>query len=222
MRISANGIPDQPAPSIGIHRSTDMDRNDIDPHSRCRLPFVDRDALDPETRAMFDAHQKGGSHTLRGLRGPGGIKLHSPTLAKHARPVGRYLRAEAGFSGRVREVAILITARCCDSQFEWTAHEPEAIRQGVPRETIEAIRLNGPVDGLDATDALIITLGREALQQRKVRPETYRRALETFGVRRLVDLVALMGNYASTAVLLTVFDMQLDKGVEPPLPVAKR
>ena len=28
--------------------------------------------------------------------------------------------------------AILITARCCDSQFEWAAHEQEAIRQGVP------------------------------------------------------------------------------------------
>jgi len=27
-----------------------------------------------------------------------------------------------------------------------------------------------------------------------------------------------MGNYASTAVMLTVFDMQLDKGVDPPLP----
>jgi 4-carboxymuconolactone decarboxylase len=196
-----------------------MDRDDIDPDSRCRLPFVDRALLDPEAQAMFDGHQKGGGHTIRGLRGPGGIKLHSPTLAKHGRPVGRYLRVEAGFSGRVREVAILITARCCDSQFEWAAHEDEAVREGVPRQTIEAIRLGSPVDALDPTDALIIRLGREAFQSRKVTPETYRRALETFGARGLVDLVALMGNYASTAVMLTVFDMQLDEGVEPRLPV---
>jgi 4-carboxymuconolactone decarboxylase len=196
-----------------------MDNHDIDPDSRCRLPFVDRAALDPEAQAMFDSHKKGGEHTLRGLRGPGGIKLHSPALAKYARPVGRYLRVDAGFTGRVREVAILTTARCCDSQFEWAAHEPEAIRQGVPRETIEAIRLGNPVDALDPTDALIVTLGREAFGLRKVTPETYRRALETFGAPRLVDLVALMGNYASTAVMLTVFDMQLDEGVDPPLPV---
>jgi 4-carboxymuconolactone decarboxylase len=196
-----------------------MDHNDIDPNSRCRLPFVDRDALDPEAQAMFDGHHNGGAHTLRGLRGPGGIKLHSPALAKHCRPVGRYLRFEAGFTGRVREVAILTTARCCDSQFEWVAHEAEAIRQGVPRETIDAIRLGKPVDGLDPTDALIVTLGREAFKARKVTPETYRRAIETFGTRGLVDLVSLMGNYASTAVMLTVFDMQLDDGVDPPLPV---
>ena len=201
-----------------MHKDTCMDHDDIDPDSRCRLPFVDRTGLDPEAQAMFDSHKNGGGHTLRGLRGPGGIKLHSPALAKYARPVGRYLRVDAGFTGRVREVAILITARCCDSQFEWAAHEQEAVRQGVPRETIEAIRLGKPVDALDPTDALIVTLGREAFESRKVTSETYRRALETFGTRRLVDLVALMGNYASTAVMLTVFDMQLDKAVDPPLP----
>jgi 4-carboxymuconolactone decarboxylase len=195
-----------------------MNRNDIDPDSGCRLPFVERANLDPELQGLFDSHQKGGGHTLRGLRGPGGIKLHSPALAKCMRPVGRYLRVDAGFTGRVREVAILITARCCDSQFEWVAHEAEAIRQGVPRETIEAIRLGKSVDGLDATDALIVTLGREAFQARKVSSETYRRAIETFGTRGLIDLVALMGNYASTAVMLTVFDMQLDDGVDPRLP----
>jgi hypothetical protein len=34
----------------------------------------------------------------------------------------------------------------------------------------------------------------------------------------LVDLVALMGNYAGTAALLTAFDMQLDPSQPPPLP----
>jgi hypothetical protein len=34
----------------------------------------------------------------------------------------------------------------------------------------------------------------------------------------LIDLVALMGNYAGTAALLLAFDMQLDPGQPPPLP----
>jgi hypothetical protein len=41
--------------------------------------------------------------------------------------------------------------------------------------------------------------------------------LRQFVRRALVDLVALMGNYAATAVLLTAFDMQLDPGQPPPL-----
>jgi 4-carboxymuconolactone decarboxylase len=43
-----------------------------------------------------------------------------------------------------------------------------------------------------------------------------------FGRRELVDLVALMGNYAATAALLTAFDMQLDPDVTPPLAVQAR
>jgi hypothetical protein len=44
-----------------------------------------------------------------------------------------------------------------------------------------------------------------------VTPATFARSLRQFGRRALVDLVALMGNYAGTAALLTAFDMQLDQ-----------
>jgi 4-carboxymuconolactone decarboxylase len=201
-----------------LQRGQHVSADDIDPVSRCRLPFAERDALDPDTQAIHDMLAGGNAETIRGLRGPGGINLHSPHYAKFARPVGRYLRYEAGFSGRVREVAILITARCCDSQFEWAAHESEALKQGVPTETIEAIRLGQSLEGLDPVDAIVIALGRETFLTRKVRSETYRQALQHFGTRELVDLAALMGNYAGTAAMLTIFDMQLDDGIEPPLP----
>jgi len=201
-----------------LQRGQHVTADDIDPVSRCRLPFVERDALDPDTQAIHDMLVGRNAETIRGLRGPGGINLHSPRYAKFARLVGRYLRYDAGFTGRVREVAILITARCCDSQFEWAAHENQARKEGVPAETIEAIRLGRSLEGLDPVDAIVIALGRETFLARKVSSETYRRALEYFGTRGLVDLAALMGNYAGTAAMLTIFDMQLDDGVDPPLP----
>ena len=51
---------------------------------------------------------------------------------------------------------------------------------------------------------------------------TFARSLQHFGRRSLVDLVALMGNYAGTAALLTAFDMQLEPNQSPLLPVACR
>jgi 4-carboxymuconolactone decarboxylase len=48
---------------------------------------------------------------------------------------------------------------------------------------------------------------------------TFARSLRQFGHRALVDLVALMGNYAATAAVLTAFDMHLDPGQAPPLPL---
>ena len=192
---------------------------DIDPRSGCRLPLPRRDELDAEGQAVYDRLADPGGGSLRGLRGPGGIHLHSPGLSRHSRPLNHYLRTGAGFSGRVCELAILTTARALDSQFEWAAHEPEALRQGVAPAVIDAIRFRRSTAGLDPADAIVIDLGREIFEARKVAPATFARALQQFGRQRLVDLVALMGNYAATAALLTAFDMQLDPGQDPGLPV---
>jgi 4-carboxymuconolactone decarboxylase len=190
---------------------------DVDPE--CRLPLPRREQLDDAGRQTYDslANPKGG--TIRGLKGPGGILLHSPALSRYTRPLNRYLRHQAGLGGRVRELAILTTARELDSQFEWAAHEPEALGEGISQEIIEIIKHRKDTNGLDEADAIVIELGREIFGARKVASATFARSLRQFGRRALVDLVALMGNYAGTAALLTAFDMQLDPGQEPPLPL---
>jgi 4-carboxymuconolactone decarboxylase len=192
--------------------------DDIDPESGCRLPLPRREELSSEAQATYDRLTNVTSENLRGLRGPGGIQLHSPELSRRSRPVNHYLRFEAGLGGRVRELAILATARELDSQFEWAAHEDEARREGITPELIDTVRYRRALDGVAAPDAIVIALAREIFGARRVSSETYARCFAHFGRRMLVDLVALMGNYAATAALLTAFDMQLDPGKEPGLP----
>jgi 4-carboxymuconolactone decarboxylase len=192
--------------------------SDVDPNSGCRLPLPRREDLDAEGQAQYDTILKKGPGAIRGLKGPSGIQLHSPVLARLAQPLNIYLRYDAGFGGRVREIAILATARECDSQFEWAAHEPEALKEGLSPALIEVIRHRRPLTGVAPEDATIIALGREMFGDRKVQSETYAKALSQFGRRGLVDLVALMAQYAATAAVLTAFDMQLDPGTEPGLP----
>ena len=122
--------------------------------------------------------------------------LSREILSRHARPLNRYLRHEAGLGGRVRELAILTTARELDSQFEWAAHEPAALREGIPRDLIEVIKRRLDTSDLDQADAVVIDLGREIFGARKVASATFARALQHFGRRALVDLVPLMGNYS--------------------------
>jgi len=57
---------------------------DVDPQSGYRLPLPRREELDEAGQRTYDslADPKGG--TIRGLRGPGGIMLHSPELSRHA------------------------------------------------------------------------------------------------------------------------------------------
>lgn len=78
---------------------------DIDPMSGCRLQLPRREELDDAGRRAYDSLADPEGRTIRGLRGPGGILLHSPELSRYARPFNRYLRHEAGLGGRVRELA---------------------------------------------------------------------------------------------------------------------
>jgi putative methionine-R-sulfoxide reductase with GAF domain/alkylhydroperoxidase family enzyme len=199
-------------------RSGSADAADIDPEAGCRLPLPRREDLDEEGQRTYDRLADPDGGTLRGLRGPGGIQLHSPELSRRSRPVNHYLRYESGLGGRVRELAILATAREHDSQFEWAAHAPAALAEGIASEIIDLIRWRSDTAGLAAADAVVIDLAREMFGGRTVSPQTYSRALRQFGRRKLVDLVALMGNYAATAALLTAFAMQPDPGQTAPLP----
>src|SRR5579863_5984506 len=151
---------------------------DVDPQSRCRLPLPRRDELDALGQKLYDEtlDPKGG--TIRGLKGPSGIQLHSPGASQYARPLNRYLRYEAGFGGRVRELAILTTARECDSQFEWAAHEKEALKEGIAPAIVDIIKHRRSTAGLAEADAVIIDFGRELFGARKVAPATFARALK--------------------------------------------
>ena len=192
--------------------------SDIDPKSGFRLPLPNREDLDEAGKTAYDRGVKPGA-TIAGLQGPAGIQLFSPRTAAHMTAINRYLRFEAGFTPHVREVAILTTAREMDSQFEWVAHEPEALKEGVPQTVIDIIKYRRSTAGIDETDALIIELGRQLWRDHKLSSETFAKAKAIFGPNKLIDLVMLMGNYAGTAALLTAVDMQLHAGKKPLLPI---
>jgi 4-carboxymuconolactone decarboxylase len=192
--------------------------SDIDPQSGFRLPLPKPEELDATARKTYEEAATPGT-SLAGLQGPAGVQLYSPRTTAHLRALNRYLRFEAGFSPRIREIAILTTAREMDSQFEWVAHEPEALKQGVPQAVVDVIKFRKDTAGLDDTDAIVIALGRELWRDHKVKPETFAKVKGLFGPNKLVDLVLLMGNYAGTAALLAAVDMQLPKGKQPLLPI---
>jgi 4-carboxymuconolactone decarboxylase len=189
---------------------------DIDPQSGFRLPLPKRDDLDDAGRRAYD-HAAAPGKSIVGLRGPAGICLYSPNTAEVRTKFNNYLRFEV-FGAKIREVAILTVAREMDSQFEWAAHEPEALKEGVPTEVIDVIKHRKGTQGLDETYAAIIELGRQAFGKHKVTSEAFARIRKLIEPGKLVELVLLMGNYAATAALLTVFDMQVPEG-KPLLPV---
>ena len=193
--------------------------SDIDPQSGFRLPLPKREDLDDVGKRAYDRAAAPGK-SLVGLRGPGGITLYSTKTVGARAQFSNHLRFDV-FPPNIREVAILAVAREMDSQFEWAAHEPEALKEGVPAEVVDVIKRRLSTQGLDETYAAIIELGRQTFGDHKVTSECFARVKKLFPPTKLVELVMLMGNYAATAALLTAFDMQLPEGQKPLLPVAE-
>jgi 4-carboxymuconolactone decarboxylase len=191
---------------------------DVYPDSRSRLPLVKREELDERGKKVYD-EAVNDSRSLAGLQGPAGIRLHNPRLAEAQGPLSEYVRFKNGLGPRLTQLAFLVVAREIDSQFEWTAHEPAALRAGISQELIDIVKYRRPLAGVGEKEAAIIQLGREALGQRKVTPETFALALKVFGKETLINLTAFLGYQAQTAVLLTVFDQQIPAGQKPLLPI---
>lgn len=192
---------------------------DVDPESLSRLPPRRCEEMDEQGQRFYDAVVGPQSRTLVGLRGPSGIWLHSPALGERVRAVNQYLRFETALGRRLTELAILVTARELDNQFEWTAHEPAALSEGLSQEIIDVVKYRRPNVGLGPQESAIVDFGREVLRDRNVRPETFARAVELFGHEGVVNLAALMGNYAMTAVILNAVNQQLHPDRQPLLPL---
>jgi 4-carboxymuconolactone decarboxylase len=204
-----------------MERKKLMSTAEIDSESRMRIPLPRREGLDPEGQKIFDYFTSGAKGVLRGLHGPAGIWLHEPKLTEVYVPFGNYLRFHAGLSEPIREVTVLAIARECNSAFEWAAHEPEALEVGVSAEVIKSIKFREPTAAMEQPFGTVVELIREAFTERSVSASIYDAAVSLLGVPLLIDLITLAGTYASTAALLTVFDMQLDPGETHLLPSLK-
>ena len=151
--------------------------------------------------------------------GPGGLRLYSLPVAEDMGDVNDFLRHKSGLDPRLVELAILVTAREEDCEYVWTAHEPQGLKAGLQQQTIDVVKYRKSTEGLAEKDAVIIALGREVIGKHHVSSATAARALSLFGNQGLVNIASLIGDYASTAILLNTFDQHVRPTDKPLLPI---
>lgn len=174
--------------------------DDIHPDSRSRLPLVKTPPQAPATLYSREIAPTG--------TGPQEITLHQ----------GGRKSLEVHVGPGLMDLAILVTARELDQQYDWTMHELAARNDGLEPMIIDIVRERKPPAGLSEKETALIEFGRELFGKHVVGAETYARALKIFGETDLVDLVDLMAQHATEAALLTAFDQRLSAGQKPLLP----
>jgi 4-carboxymuconolactone decarboxylase len=101
-----------------------------------RFPPLSLDEMTPEQRRVAEAIVAG---PRGGLRGPFQAWLRSPELADRLQKVGEHIRFSSSVPRRLNELAILMTARAWDAQFEWWAHQRLALEAGLEKEVADEI-----------------------------------------------------------------------------------
>jgi 4-carboxymuconolactone decarboxylase len=188
---------------------------DIHPQSLSRVPPVQRADLDAEGQRIYDA-LAGAGKTLAPT-GPSAVTMHSPKAAEPIYALNQYLRKTVA-GARYFEVAALVAAREFDQQYEWSAHEPAALRAGVEQSVIDAIKFNRALTGVPEKDATLIRLGRAIFRDHTVSPELWAQMEKLFGRQGAIEVTLVMADYAMVGFVLTAVDQQLPADRKPLLP----
>jgi 4-carboxymuconolactone decarboxylase len=176
-----------------------------------RLPPLADAALSAAQRRAVEAITQG----PRGrLGGPFKALLRSPELCQRTQMLGEYLRYDSGITPRLRELAILATARHWRQNYEWNAHAPLAERAGLPRALIDALAAGRSPDPLADDEAAVLGFCNELHKTHGVTDAVYERTREALGEVGVVELCGICGYYALLAMVLNVARTSLPPGAE--------
>ena len=170
--------------------------------------------MSPEQRTMVDSILAGPRNSLGG---PFNVMLRNPAIGDRAQQLGAAIRFNVSIPLRLREMAIIMTARHWTSHFEWNAHRQAAVREGLDEAIVQAIAAGRRPEGMDAVETVVYEFCAELLETKRVSDRRFEAAVDALGEPGVVDIVSTLGYYGMVAMLLNVDGYPLPEGVEPEL-----
>jgi 4-carboxymuconolactone decarboxylase len=168
-----------------------------------RLPVPDVTALDESQKVVYDSILS----TRGNIDGPFLAWMHSPKLASHAEKLGAFCRYQTSLELIESELLILCVARHHNCIGEQHIHEPIACSAGLGMDIIDQIRIGSIPNLINVRQSVLFQIANQLLSNHRLTDQTYKEALEIFGERTLVEIVAVIGYYAFVAMTLNAFEM---------------
>jgi len=178
---------------------------DLDPASGARLPYPTRADLGEAGKPVADIFARGDGRR-QPVTGPLAFASYNPYVGKALLDLHDAAVTQGTLDADVRELAILVACRETDYTLEWNAHQRLALDSGVDSAVIDVVRNYGPLDRLSRKDAAVIRFGRELLGSREMSSGTFAEAVDLFGERGAMDLVAVMMTYAVSGYFAIAVD----------------
>jgi 4-carboxymuconolactone decarboxylase len=177
-----------------------------------RIPDINPKNYNADQKAVAAAITAG----PRGeVRGPFKMLMHNPKAADAVQRMGAFLRFDGTMDGRLRELAILVTARAWTSQYEWYAHASIAQKEGLADAVIDAIAQRKRPRFKNKDEKVVYNFATELHAKHKVGKATYDAARKLLGNAGVVELVVLCGHYTVVSMVLNTFEVEVPGGKNP-------
>ncbi len=189
---------------------------DLDPQSRARLPYLKKSDMDAKGQKILDTFpSKDGT-----LSGPLAFAAYNSGVAQSLLDLHNAAVTGGTLDPYTRELAILVACRETSYNLEWNGHEASGLKAGIDAKLIDVVRRRGALAGLSEKDATVIRFGRQMLTDKKVDSATFAKAVELWGKRGTMDMVAVMSTYAVSGYFAIAVDERSPEG-KPELPAVK-
>ena len=160
--------------------------------------------LSPTQTRVYEAIVSG---PRGGVRGPLAVWLHRPELANKAQQLGQYCRYESSLPPRLRELAILTTAKLWNAHYEWDIHISFAEKYGLSPEVIEALSQENRPKFLNKSEEVVYNFTQELYATRSISDETFAATILYLGQDQTLDLVGLLGYYSLISMTVKAFSV---------------
>jgi 4-carboxymuconolactone decarboxylase len=178
-----------------------------------RFALRSYEQLPAEVRPLADDILKVSS---AGLGGPYNALLRSPEMARRCFDLLDYLRFKTSVPKALNELAILIQARVANAQYEWWAHEPIAVRAGLPQSIADDLRQCKRPQHMDDTQALVYDFCVQITLNHQVSDALWQKAMDRLGEQQVIDLIVVSGTYTMVSMLLNATQVGIpNQGREP-------
>jgi 4-carboxymuconolactone decarboxylase len=151
------------------------------------------------------------------VRGPFVALLHNPELARHVQRLGEHLRWKGKLPPKLKELAVLVTARRWTCQHEWVMHAKLALEGGLASPVVEAIRQGKEPAGMSDEERAVYTFCREVHATGRATDGAFNSIKDRHGLDGALELIALNGYYSLMAMVLNNAGLPLPGNAEPPL-----
>jgi len=190
-----------------------------------RFKLIPLENLTPEQRVLAEAIRSGPRAAMKSsaaskpgpLGGPFNVWLRSPGMGNIIQQLGAEIRFRSSLPSKLNEMAILITARKWTSQYEWFAHHKVAMEAGLDPAIAQDIAQGRRPAKMSGDEAIVYDFSRELHETQAVSDAAYKAALDRFGERGVVDLIAVNGFYVLVSMCLNVDRTPLPGGEKLPL-----